>query len=182
MFIFLVQISVLVQHHKHGMDMVVQILLHMVNLYCDNSALLICNNTYSRCTCDINSYWNGKICQSRRNNGSLCNNTQQCYSNLICINNYCQCPLINTQYWSSQTSTCQLCYGKDLFLYDGICYHIPTPMNSTLATYSILSSSYTLSTIQYDYQFNYLFNQHARVFNGTPIYFSTTNPIINYFQ
>jgi hypothetical protein len=55
-------------------------------------------------------------------------------------------------------------------------------MNSTLATYSILSSSYTLSTIQYDYQLNYLFNQHARVFNGATIYFSTTNPIINYFQ
>jgi len=70
---------------------------------CDRSALLICNNTYSRCTCNINSYWDGAICRLRLNNGSICNNTQQCYSNLLCINNYCQFPLINTQYWSSQT-------------------------------------------------------------------------------
>lgn len=152
------------------------------NTLCDSSKFLTCNTTYPRCTCNINSYWNGKICRARLNNGSLCNNTQQCYSNLKCINNYCQCPLIYTQYWSSQTSTCQLCYDQDLFLYDGICYHFTVPTNSTLSSYSTLSSAYTLSTIQYDYQLNYLFSQHIRVFNWTPIYFSTYNPIANYFQ
>jgi hypothetical protein len=149
---------------------------------CDNSTFLICNSTYSRCTCNINSYWDGQICRSRLTNGSLCNNTQQCYSNLICINNYCQCPLITTQYWSNQTSTCQLCYGQNLFLFDGICYHIPVLINSTIGTYSTLSSNYILSTIQYDYQLNYLFNQHARVYNWTPIYLATNNPIENTFQ
>ncbi|CAF1412592.1 unnamed protein product [Adineta steineri] len=154
----------------------------LTSTQCDSSALLICNSTYSRCACNINSYWNGKICVARLNNGSLCNNTQQCYSNLICINNYCQCPLINTQYWSSQTLTCQLCYGKNLFLFSGICYNIPPPTNSTLSTYSTLSLTYTLSTIQYDYQLNYLFNQHARVYNWIPIYFASNNPIGNYFH
>jgi hypothetical protein len=149
---------------------------------CDSSGLLICNNTYVRCACDINSYWDGEICRTRLTNGSICNNTQQCYSNLICMDNYCQCPLIDTQYWSSQNLTCEFCYGQDLFLFGGICYHIPVPINSTIGTYPILSSSYTLSTIQYDYQLNYLFNQHVRVFNWTPIYFATNNPIQNYFQ
>ncbi|CAF4189639.1 unnamed protein product, partial [Rotaria sp. Silwood2] len=51
-----------------------------------------------------------------------------------------------------------------------------------LSTYSILSSNYILSTIQYDYQLNYIFNQHVRVFNWTPIFFSITNSIKNYFQ
>ncbi|UJR26105.1 hypothetical protein I4U23_007451 [Adineta vaga] len=154
----------------------------IINSHCDSSALLICNMTYSKCVCNANFYWDGQICRTRLNNGSICNNTQQCYSNLICINNYCRCPLINTQYWSSQTLTCELCYGKNLFLYDGICYYIPLPTNATLGTYVSLSSTYTLSTIQYDYQFNYLLNQHARVFNWTPIFLSTTNPIENYFQ
>lgn len=90
--------------------------------------------------------------------------------------------MINTQYWSSQTLTCELCYGKNLFLFDGICYYIPPPINSTQGIYSILSLNYNLPTIQYDYQLNYLFNQHVRVFNWTPIYFSTNNPIRNYFQ
>ncbi|CAF0796315.1 unnamed protein product [Rotaria sp. Silwood1] len=154
----------------------------LTNLQCDSSVFLICNNTYSRCTCNINSYWDDTICRSRLNNGSLCNNTQQCLSSLVCINNYCQCPLIYTQYWSSQTLTCELCYGKDLFLFDGICYHIPVPTNTTLATYSVFSSNYILSTIQYDYQLNYIFNQHIRVYNWTPIFFSINNPIKNYFQ
>jgi len=65
---------------------------------------------------------------------------------------------------------------------DGICYNVPVPINSTTGKYSILSSIYILSIIQYDYQLNYLFNQHARVFNWIPIYFSTNNPIKNYFQ
>lgn len=142
----------------------------------------MCNSNYSRCTCDGNSYWDGQICRPRLSNGSLCQHTQQCSPELICLNNYCQCPLINTQYWSSQNSSCQLCYGENLFLFDGICYHIPPPTNTTIANYSILSSSFRLSTIDYHSQLNYLFHQHVRVFNWTPIYFSTTNPIRNHFQ
>ncbi|CAF1472779.1 unnamed protein product [Rotaria magnacalcarata] len=154
----------------------------VANLQCDSSALLTCNTTLSRCTCGVSSYWDGTICRQRLNNGSLCNNTQQCYSSLICINGYCQCPYIYTQYWSSQTSTCELCYGTDLFLFDGICYHIPVATNSTRATYSVLSSSNRLSTIQYDYQLNYVFSQHVRVFNWTLIFLATINPVANYFQ
>lgn len=149
---------------------------------CDTSGLLVCNGTSSRCTCTANSFWDGYICRPRVNNGSICNNTQQCYSGLICQNQYCQCPCINTDYWSSLTLTCQSCFGPDLFLFDGICYRIPVPANTTVNTYGSLSSSYPLSTIQYDYQLSYLFNQHIRVFNWTPIYFSTLNPLANYFQ
>ena len=151
------------------------------NFQCDASALLICNSTYSRCTCDGNSYWDGQICRPRLSNGSLCQHTQQCSLELICLNNYCQCPLINTQYWSSQSSNCQLCYGENLFLFDGIFYYIPPPTNTTIANYSILFSSSRLSTIDYYSQLNYLFHQHVRVFNWTPIYLSTINPIRNHF-
>lgn len=149
---------------------------------CDSSALLVCHPVFSRCACNTNFYWDGQICRSRLSNGSLCNNTQQCSSALICTNNYCQCPLTNTQYWSSQTLTCELCYGQNLFLFDGICYNIPVPSNATTGTYAALASTYTLPTIEYDYQIDYLLVQHARVFNWTPIYFATTNPIVNYFQ
>jgi hypothetical protein len=61
------------------------------------------------CTCPASQIWNGNGCSSLSTQGQycltnvqcdnsallICNNTQQCYSNLICINNYCQCPLIN---------------------------------------------------------------------------------------
>ncbi|CAF0778038.1 unnamed protein product [Adineta ricciae] len=154
----------------------------ITNSDCDSSALLMCNTTNSKCVCNPNSFWNGQICHSRLNNGSFCNNTQQCYSNLICINNYCHCPLVNTQYWSSQTSTCELCFGENLFLYDGICYYIPLPTNATFGTYTVLSSIYNLPTIEYDYQMTYLLIQNARVFNWTSIFFATSNPIVNYFQ
>lgn len=149
---------------------------------CDTSALLVCNATYNRCTCPTNFYWDGKICRAKLTNGSLCTNTQQCYSGLICQNNYCQCPLINTQYWSSQTKTCQLCFGPDLFLFDGICYRIPISSSATYAGYPTLSSIYSLPTIQFDYQFTYLFNQYVRAFNWDPIYVGASNPRVNYFQ
>lgn len=149
---------------------------------CDTSALLSCNANYSRCTCDTNYYWNGKICREKLSNGSSCNNTQQCESELRCINGYCQCSLIYTQYWSSQTLSCELCVGPDLFLFDGICYYVPAPTNTTNGTYSTLSSMHSLTTIKYDYQLNYVFNQHVRVFNWTPIFLASSNPIVNYFQ
>ncbi|CAF3428787.1 unnamed protein product [Rotaria socialis] len=134
----------------------------VANLQCDSSALLTCNTTLSRCTCEISSYWDATICRQSLNNGSLCNNTQQCYSSLICIDGYCQCPYIYTQYWSSQTST--------------------LPTNSTRVTYSVLSSSNMLSTIQYDYQLNYVFSQHVRVYNWTLNFLATINPVANYFH
>jgi len=148
---------------------------------CDTSAFLTCNNTYSRCVCNVNFYWDGKICRERLNNGSICSDTQQCRTNLICRDQYCQCPLSNTQYWSSQTLTCQPCFGQDLFLYGGICYYFTVPNNSTRGTYSALVSSYSLSTIQNNYQFDYLFTQHIRVYNWTTIFFSIQNPIRNHF-
>ena len=150
---------------------------------CDSSARLICNNTFNRCSCPTNFYWDGEICRTKLTNGSICKNTQQCLSNLICQDNYCSCPLINTNYWSTQNQTCQSCFGPDLFLFDGICYRVPVKTtNTTFGNYTSLISNYTLPTIQYDYQLTYLFNQHVRVFNWTPIFFATQNPLVNFYQ